>query len=57
MKKKLPKEMQEIFAKHREYFVEQGARGGKKRAKRLTSERRRQIAKKAAATRWGKGAK
>lgn len=55
--KKLPKEMQEVFAKHREYFVEQGAKGGKKRASRLTAEQRKQIAKRAAAARWRKGAK
>jgi len=52
---KLPKEMQEFFAKHRDYFVEQGARGGKTRAKRLTAKQRKQIAKKAAASRWRKG--
>ena len=47
MKKKLPKEV-------REWFVEQGAKGGKKRARRLTAEQRKQIAKKAAEKRWAK---
>lgn len=55
--KKLPKKIREFLAKHREYFVEQGARGGKTRAKHLTAEQRKKIAKKAAAARWGKGAK
>jgi hypothetical protein len=48
MKKKLPKEV-------REWFVEQGAKGGKKRARRLTSAQRSEIAKKAATKRWRKG--
>jgi len=32
-----------------------GRKGGKARAEKLTPERRREIAKKAAQTRWGKG--
>lgn len=32
-----------------------GALGGKVRAERLTPERRQEIARKAAASRWGKG--
>ena len=54
MKKKMPNEMRQFFAAHREYFVEQGAEGGKKRARRLTAEQRRKIAKKAADKRWRK---
>jgi hypothetical protein len=47
MKKKLPDEI-------REFFVKEGARGGKKRAKRLTAAQRKEIAKKAAQKRWGR---
>jgi hypothetical protein len=38
----------------KEYARKGGLRGGKARAKALSSERRSEIAKKAAATRWGK---
>ncbi len=34
-----------------------GAKGGKARAERLTAERRSEIARKAAAARWGKDSK
>ena len=34
--------------------VELGRKGGKARAEKMTAERRREIARKAAATRWGK---
>ena len=44
MKQKLPKEV-------REFFVQEGAKGGKKRAQRLTAEQRKQIARKAASVR------
>ena len=37
-----------------EYFVEFARRGGKARAKNLTAERRRAIARKAARARWTK---
>ena len=37
-----------------EWFAEEGARGGKLRARNLTAKRRRAIAKKAAAARWSK---
>ncbi len=33
--------------------AEMGRKGGKKRAENMTPERRKEIAKKAAATRWG----
>lgn len=52
--RKMSKEMQEFYAKNREYFVEQGAEGGKTRAKRLTAKQRQRIAKLAAAARWRK---
>jgi hypothetical protein len=35
--------------------VSMGKRGGKARAEKMTPERRAEIAKKAAGTRWGKG--
>ncbi len=35
--------------------VELGRKGGKARAKKLTKEQRREIARKAARTRWSKG--
>ena len=35
--------------------VELGRKGGRARAKKLTTERRREIARKAAKTRWGGG--
>jgi hypothetical protein len=35
--------------------AELGSRGGKARAAKMTPERRAEIARKAAATRWGKG--
>jgi hypothetical protein len=38
----------------REWFRKQGAAGGKKRAENLTPERRKAIARKAAAARWPK---
>lgn len=38
-------------------FSMMGKRGGPARAKALTAKRRKQIAKKAAAARWGKKAK
>jgi len=44
MKKKLPNEIQE-------WFAQQGSKGGKKRAERLTAQRRKEIARKAAAMR------
>jgi hypothetical protein len=37
-----------------EFLRQMRSNGGKKRAKNLTSKRRRQIARKAARTRWGK---
>jgi hypothetical protein len=36
-----------------EYFAKLGKKGGKNRSGTLTPERRREIAKKAAAARWG----
>jgi hypothetical protein len=36
------------------YFRNLAKKGGKGRASKLTPERRKEIAKKAAATRWGK---
>jgi hypothetical protein len=42
-----PQELREYFAKH-------GKKGGKKRAANLTAARRKEIAEKAAAKRWGK---
>ena len=33
-----------------------GSKGGRKRAENMTPERRKEIARKAAAKRWGKGA-
>ena len=38
----------------RDWFRKQGEAGGKKRAENLTPERRKAIAKKAAAARWQK---
>jgi hypothetical protein len=38
----------------KKYFADQGRIGGKLRAKRLTAEERKTIAKKAAAARWSK---
>ncbi len=35
--------------------VELGRKGGRARAKKLTTEQRREIARKAAKTRWGSG--
>jgi hypothetical protein len=50
-KKKLPKEI-------RDYFKKKGSQGGKiggpKRMESMTVEQRRDLAKKAAAARWGK---
>jgi len=40
-----------------EYFVEFARLGGKARAKKLTVERRREIARKAARARWAKRSK
>lgn len=64
---KLPADVAEFFKKRmpkkiRQYFVEQGAVGGKTggklggpaRAAALTPERRSEIARKAAAARWAK---
>lgn len=36
----------------REFFRQQGSRGGKKRNRNLSPERRREIARKAAQARW-----
>lgn len=44
---KLPKQVSEFFKKS-------GAQGGRRRAKALTSEQRKEIAKKAAKARWTK---
>lgn len=52
--KKMSKEMQEFYTQHRQYFVDQGAEGGKTRAKRLTAKQRQRIAKLAAVARWRK---
>jgi hypothetical protein len=40
-----------------EYFAQQGSRGGKARADKLTPAKKKAIAKKAAAARWGKKGK
>ena len=41
------------FKQHAELFQAWGAEGGKTRARRLTAEERRAIARKAAQARWG----
>lgn len=38
----------------REFFRQQGSRGGKKRNRNLSPEKRREIARKAAQARWNK---
>jgi hypothetical protein len=40
------------FKQHAELFREWGATGGKTRARKLTAEERREIARKAARARW-----
>jgi len=51
VKKKLPAAIQEYF---RQEGAKGGKIGGKKRLEKLTPARRTEIAKKAAAARWGK---
>ena len=41
------------FKQHAELFQAWGADGGKARARKLTAEQRREIARKAARARWG----
>jgi hypothetical protein len=59
-KLKPPRELREFFKTPaaRAYFQEEGRRGGKIggkiRAEKLSKARRQEIAKKAAAARWGK---
>lgn len=61
-KPKIPKKASDYLRKMpteaREYFREEGRRGGltggKKRAQALSPERRQEIARKAAAARWGR---
>lgn len=43
-----------LTKQEREMFRKMGARGGKKSAEGMTPEERKERAKKAAATRWGK---
>jgi hypothetical protein len=61
MAKKLPPEVAEFFRKKQpvppdvaEFFRKTGAEGGRARAKSITPERRAEIARKAAVTRWEK---
>jgi len=42
-----------VFKQHAELFREWGATGGKTRARKLTADQRREIARQAARARWG----
>jgi len=48
-------ETEELCDSWKSVAAKLGSRGGKARAARMTPERRREIARKGAATRWGKG--
>ena len=50
-------ELRKVAERYAKLFKDWGATGGKARAKRLTAEERRGIARKAARARWGKAPK